>query len=70
MAEGFALLDPDFRIIDMNAEAMRYEARPREEVIGKTHWEAHPHATRNSANSTGRDGQPCAGQLGTPLRLA
>jgi PAS domain S-box-containing protein len=44
MTEGFALLDPDFRIIDMNAEAMRYEVRPREEVIGKTHWEAHPHA--------------------------
>jgi PAS domain S-box-containing protein len=44
MGESLALLDRDFRIIDMNAEALRLEGRPREEVIGKTHWEAHPDA--------------------------
>ena len=45
MGDAFALLDKDFRIIDMNAEAWRMESRPREEVIGKTHWEAHPNAS-------------------------
>jgi len=45
MGEAFVLLDHDFRILDMNAEAMRLESRPRVEVIGKTHWEAHPDAS-------------------------
>ncbi|MBQ0822141.1 PAS domain S-box protein [Microvirga sp. HBU67558] len=44
MGESLALLDKDFRIVDMNAEALRLEGRPRDEVIGKTHWEAHPDA--------------------------
>jgi PAS domain S-box-containing protein len=44
MGESLALMDRDFRIIDMNAEALRLEGRPRQEVIGKTHWEAHPDA--------------------------
>ncbi|MCD6071254.1 MAG: hypothetical protein K0S42_1770, partial [Microvirga sp.] len=44
MGESLALLDRDFRIIDMNAEALRLEDRPRDEIIGKTHWEAHPEA--------------------------
>ncbi|MBJ6124361.1 PAS domain-containing sensor histidine kinase [Microvirga splendida] len=44
MGESLALMDRDFRIIDMNAEALRLEGRPRHEVIGKTHWEAHPDA--------------------------
>ncbi|KFG67276.1 PAS domain S-box protein [Microvirga sp. BSC39] len=44
MGESLALMDRDFRIIDMNAEALRLEGRPRQEIIGKTHWEAHPDA--------------------------
>lgn len=44
MNEAFLLLDRDFRIIHLNAEALRLEGRPRHEVIGKTHWEAHPGA--------------------------
>jgi PAS domain S-box-containing protein len=44
MGESLALLDRDFRIIDMNAEAVRLDGRPREKVIGKTHWEAYPDA--------------------------
>jgi PAS domain S-box-containing protein len=44
MGESLALLDRDFRIIDMNAEALRLEGRSRDEIIGKTHWEAHPDA--------------------------
>jgi len=42
MAEGFALMDPDFRILALNAEAMRLESRSRGDIIGKTHWEAYP----------------------------
>ena len=45
MGEAFVLLDRDFRITDMNAEAMRLEIRPKAEVIGLTHWEAHPDAS-------------------------
>ena len=42
MAEGFGLLDREFRILDLNAEAMRLEIRPREAIVGRTHWEAYP----------------------------
>ena len=45
MGEAFVLLDREFRITDMNAEAMRLEIRPKEEIIGLTHWEAHPDAS-------------------------
>ena len=42
MGEGFALLDRDFRIREINAEGLRLVGRAREEIIGKTHWEAYP----------------------------
>ncbi len=42
MAEGFGLLDRDFRIIEINAEGCRLDDRPRDALIGKTHWEAYP----------------------------
>jgi PAS domain S-box-containing protein len=42
MNEGFALLDSAFRVIDINAEGLRLEARPASEIIGRTHWEAWP----------------------------
>ena len=42
MGEAFALLDRDFRILDMNAEALRLESRPREAIVGRTHWEVYP----------------------------
>jgi len=44
MAEAFVLLDGDLRFLDMNAEALRLERRPRAELIGKTHWDCHPDA--------------------------
>ena len=44
MGEAFVLLDRDFRFVDMNLEALRLETRPREAIIGLTHWEAHPDA--------------------------
>ena len=42
MREGFILLDREFRILAMNAEGERVEKRPREALIGRTHWEAWP----------------------------
>jgi PAS domain S-box-containing protein len=42
MAEGFALLDRDFRIVEVNAEGSRLDNRPREVLIGRIHWEAYP----------------------------
>lgn len=42
MSEGFALLAPDFTILDMNAEALRLDQRSREDLIGQSHWQAFP----------------------------
>jgi PAS domain S-box-containing protein len=42
MAEGFILLNRDFRIVDVNVEALRLDARPRDMLLGRTHWEAYP----------------------------
>lgn len=42
MTEGFALLDHEYRVLQMNAEALRYEKRPITEILGKTHWDAWP----------------------------
>jgi PAS domain S-box-containing protein len=38
MDEGFVLLDPDFRILEINAEGLRLEKRPKSEIVGKVHW--------------------------------
>ena len=42
MAEGFVLLDRDFRVLAINAEGLRVDGRQREAILGKTHWEAWP----------------------------
>ena len=34
--EGFVLLDHDFRVLDINPEALRIERRPREDIVGRT----------------------------------
>ena len=48
MSEGFSLLDSDFKIIEVNAEALRLDGRTRDELIGKTHWEASPGSEESS----------------------
>lgn len=40
--EGFCYLDPEFRVVELNAEALRLEQRPADAIIGRTHWEAWP----------------------------
>jgi len=42
MDEGFVLLDQDFRLLQINTEALRHERRSAEELLGLTHWEAWP----------------------------
>jgi PAS domain S-box-containing protein len=42
MSEGFLVLDEDFRITEINAEALRIDGRSENELLGKTHWEAYP----------------------------
>ncbi len=42
MAEGFVMLDRDFRVVDINAEGLRLERRAASEIIGKTQMEAWP----------------------------
>ena len=48
ISEGYALLDSDFRIVDINAEALRLDGRQREDLIGKTHWEAFPESEKST----------------------
>ena len=42
MAEGFLLVDRDFRILDINAEGLKLETRPITEIVGHTHWDVWP----------------------------
>jgi PAS domain S-box-containing protein len=42
MDEGFALLDRDFRILEMNAAGLGVDGRPREAVIGQVYWDVFP----------------------------
>lgn len=42
MADGFALLDHEFRVLQINPTGLRLDRRPAEAILGKTHWEAWP----------------------------
>lgn len=42
MAEGFLLLDQDFRVLDINLEGLRLETRPRDAIIGCSCWDMWP----------------------------
>ncbi len=42
MLEGFLLLDPDFRVVEANAEACRMDGRPRSGLLGRSHWDLWP----------------------------
>lgn len=42
ISEGYVFLDPDFRVKEMNEEAIRLDGRPASELIGRTAWEAWP----------------------------
>jgi PAS domain S-box-containing protein len=42
MDEAFFVLDENFRVLEVNQEALRIDTRPREAIIGRTMWELHP----------------------------
>ncbi|MDB5838571.1 MAG: domain S-box protein [Herminiimonas sp.] len=42
MGEGFILLDRNYGVLQINAEAMRHDRRPVSEIIGRSHWDAWP----------------------------
>ena len=42
MAEGFLLLDGDYRVRAINAEGMRVDHRSREAILGRSLWEVWP----------------------------
>lgn len=42
IGEGFALLGPDFTILDVNRETERLDGRTHEQLVGTSHWEAFP----------------------------
>jgi PAS domain S-box-containing protein len=44
--EGFLLLDDDFRVVTINAAAMRNERQSRDEIVGRLQWEAWPEVER------------------------
>ena len=48
MNEGFVLLDPEFRVLDINAEGLRLDRRDRDAIIGQSQWTLWP----NSENSS------------------
>ncbi len=42
MNEGFLLLDPEYRIVQINAEGLRIDGRPADQILGRSHWEVWP----------------------------
>jgi len=42
IGEGFVSLDRDFRMLSINREGLRLDGRPREQILGRTHWEVWP----------------------------
>ena len=42
MSEGFIVMDPQFRIVEINAEGVRIDGRPKAALLGRSHWELWP----------------------------
>jgi PAS domain S-box-containing protein len=43
-AEGFALIAPDWTVLQVNPEGLRLSSRTAEQAIGRNHWEVWPEA--------------------------
>jgi PAS domain S-box-containing protein len=48
MDEAFVLMDREFRLLEVNDEAVRLLGRERDALLGRTHWDLFP-VTRDSA---------------------
>jgi PAS domain S-box-containing protein len=42
MGEGFIVLDEAYRLVEINAEGVRLEGRPKEQLIGRVNWDLWP----------------------------
>ncbi len=42
MGEGFIILDEAFHVVEINAEGVRLDGRPRVEILGRSYWELWP----------------------------
>ena len=42
MSEGFVLMDENYRVLEMNAEAVRLDGRALGDMVGRSHWELWP----------------------------
>lgn len=42
MSDGFLLMDREFRVLQINAEALRIDGRTAEQILGRSHWELWP----------------------------
>lgn len=45
MTEGMCIVDFDFRVLEMNAAAIRINQRPLYEMLGQSHWDLWPETT-------------------------
>ncbi|MDK6077075.1 hybrid sensor histidine kinase/response regulator [Massilia varians] len=55
IAEGFAVFDADWNIVEMNAEGLRLSRATAAEVIGRNHWEVFPHTVDMDAGRMYRE---------------
>ena len=54
MSEGFVVLDEKYRVTEINAEGLRLDGRPENEILGKTHWELFPASVGTSVEAAYR----------------
>ena len=55
IAEGFAVFDADWNIVEMNAEGLRLCRVKAQDVIGRNHWEVFPHTVDMDAGRMYRE---------------
>jgi PAS domain S-box-containing protein len=55
IAEGFAVFDADWTILEMNAEGLRLCRASADDVIGRNHWEVFPHTVDMDAGRMYRE---------------
>jgi len=55
IAEGFAVFDADWTILEMNAEGLRLCRATADEIIGRNHWEVFPHTVDMDAGRMYRE---------------
>ena len=55
MSEGFVLMDEQYRVLEMNAEALRLNNRELSDMVGRSHWELWPGSRGTPVESAYRE---------------